>query len=268
MKHQSSLCLIILLLSIAIFSSCSKDDSDNYNASDKSYKGKLHKIITYVAGDSAFCEFKYDVNGRITDILQKFSDDDFMQTLSMVRNLKGQVITCFDREDKRYSETYAYTIGSDGKYVSAQITISDFGNNYQEIDNYTYSGNQITKIERYKNNKLILETTLKYDNRGNIIERKVYGTDGMSYISVDGKEEFKYDTRINPIGSLDFPYFFYFLFAFSPNNILSEKGMDSDGSFIYDQFSFEYSYDKSGKPVSAVYTSGSDYSLNFQYVYY
>ena len=71
MKNKLLTYLIYLTISILTFTACVKDDQEDFNPSDNSYKGKLHKIITYVAGDSTFYEFIYDANGKVTNIFAK-----------------------------------------------------------------------------------------------------------------------------------------------------------------------------------------------------
>jgi hypothetical protein len=246
MKNHSSLYSILLLLSIPVFFSCSKDESDNFDLETGSFKGKLQKIILTNTKDSIFMEFKYDSYGRISNYFVRGTESDDFQSWGFSRNSSGQVTMMTYNED-HYSDLTKYEISADGKYISA--TESDGSK-----DIYTYTGNRITKIAHFYKNAAIYTSILKWDSRGNLVSKEVIHPDAKY------KWEGTYDNKKNPVESLEFPVFE----NWNTNNILTN--IDEELSATYN-----YTYDKSGRPATAsvmsIYSDGDSYSYYLIYVY-
>lgn len=246
MKKLHSSSLALLFLSICIFSSCSKDESDNFDPDTGSFKGKLQKIIMTNTKDSAFIEFKYDSNGRISNYFIRDNESDYVQAWGFSRNSSGQVTIMTYNED-HYSDLTKYEIGADGKYISA---IESDGSK----DVYTYTGNRITKIEHFYKNEASSTSILKWDSRGNLVLREKTSSYGKY------KWEATYDNKKNPVESIEFPVSDYW----NTNNILTDK--DEELAVTYN-----YTYDKSGRPATAsvisIYSEGDSYSYYLIYIY-
>jgi len=264
MKNNPSTHFMLLITSIIIISSCSKDEPDNFNTSDNSYKDKLHKIITYVAGDSAFYEFKYDINGKITNIFAKSEDDDYLTSFAFSRNTSGHLIGCIHKETEKVIHNIVYNVDQAGKFISSQQTSSVSGKIVKASEKFTYTGDQLTKIEyTSEDQSQVFFINLKYDGKGNLI--KVEDSRGRT-------QEATFDNKTNPVELLNLPYFMMnidVLTSVNPNNIITKKYVSNSSNYSQ---SFSYSYNKSGKPASGTIilqrSNGTGDSYNLKYVYY
>ena len=293
MKNHSSLYSILLLLSIPVFFSCSKDESDNFDPETGSFKGRVQKvIITWITEpETEEFEFKYDEKGYVTEILHSVLDNGFQPSETFSRNADGK-ITVYDKKSyyylngtifKNYNEYYDYTIGTDGKYVSANLTIKSGSTTTKWTEVFKYTGNRITQIITDRNpdkySAYHEETnSYKYDNKGNVTRIETVHADG--YGEYTGTVENTYDNKTFPIVSLNAPFslgtaswednIYSRLLYYSTNNLQTAKYTMDDG--IYAE-SRKYSYDKSGRPTEVeIYLNDSEgnsgHFLSVEYVYF
>lgn len=256
--------LLFISTIVGLFWSCSKDESTNPN--NDSLSGKLHKMVMFNASNTDTIEFKYDDNGKVINMFIGWPNTE-CGLLSIVRNSSGQITSFNYQELASHGTVFHYTIGTDGKYKSAQITVNDLGNITEKSEVYTYTGNHISQTDFYKNNVYTSKILFTYDNQGNIIKREYYNTTGHKY----SKKEFTYDNKVNPIESLDVPFFLSDMYdpSTSTNNLLTIQINDEYNTSTE---SYTYSYNNSRKPITAdysyQYSSGTSGSSSIKYIYY
>jgi len=284
---------IVLFMIFGLTYSCSKDDSEKFDPETGSFEDKLHKIlITRISDTEAYeYEYKYDEKGNVTAILHPVLDNGFQPSETFTRNSEGKIIV-YDMKSyyylngtnfKNYNEYYEYTIGSDGKYVSSNLTIKSGSTTTKWIEVFKYTGNRITQIVNDPNPDKYSayhdETnSFKYDNKGNVTRIETVHADG--YGEYPGTVENTYDNKTFPIVSLNAPFslgtaswednIYSRLLYYSTNNLQTAKYTMDDG--IYTE-SRKYSYDKSGRPTEVeIYLSDSEgnsgHFLSVEYVYF
>jgi len=293
MKKNILLKLLSILLIVVWFSSCSKDESENFDPETGSYKGRVQKVIItrITESETDEYEFKYDEKGYVTEILHPVLENGFQPSETFSRNSEGKIIV-YDMKSyyylnetsfRNYNEYYDYTIGSDGKYVSANLTIKSGSTTTKWIEVFKYTGNRITQIITDRNpdkySAYHEETnSYKYDNKGNVTRIETVHADG--YGEYPGTVENTFDNKTFPIVSLNAPFslgtaswednMYGKLLYNSLNNLQTAKYTMDDG--IYTE-SRKYTYDKSGKPTEVeIYLSDSEgnsaHFLSVEYVYF
>jgi hypothetical protein len=293
MKIKIKIKMLSILVVIACFSSCSKDESENFDPETGSFKGRVQKVVitSITESETAEYEFTYDEKGFVTEILHPVLDNGFQPSETFTRNSDGRIVV-YDMKSyyylngtsfKNYNEYYDYTIGSDGKYVSANVTIKSGSNITKLMEVYKYSGNRITQIVSDRNpdkNSTYHDKTnsYKYDNKGNVTRiETVYADNDGEYPEI---VENTYDNKTFPITSINAPFslgtaswednIYSKLLYNSTNNLLSAKYTMDDG--IYTE-SRKYSYDKSSKPINVdIYLGDSKgnsaHFLSVEYIYF
>lgn len=250
----------LLFLSIICFLwSCSKKESNSSVPNvNPSAKGKLHYMIF---SNNTNMEFLYDNSGRLITLNWNYLPNT-RAVYSFIRNSAGQITRhIYEEPSYQHKETYDYSINNAGQYISAIITEVDNGNTKNSSEAYTYPGNHLTRIDRTKNGVLENTEVQTYDTYGNLSKCERYYASG----SLE-KYERTFDDKINPAGSLGAPTTLSNGFIFSVNNLLSEN-QTSNGSVKTTTAS--YSYDNSGKPISAIFTGYVEGgTVNIQYKYY
>lgn len=240
--------------------SCSKKDS-NEPSNTPSTNGKLQYMILKSSNYTDTMEYLYDYSGRVITLYWRYGGLNTKGVFSFTRNSTGQ-ITRYIYEEPSYDvkRTYDYSINSAGKYISATINEVDAGYTSNSSEVYIYTGNQLTKIDQSQSGHLVSSTQFTYDSRGNVSKQERYNGSG----SLDSKTESTFDTKTHPAGSLGAPIpLSYFLFG--TNNILSLKETSQNS---VETTTASYSYDNSGKPISAIYTGGVEGAVFIQYKYY
>ena len=238
--------------------SCSKKDS-NEPSNNPSGNGKLHYMIL---SNNSTMEFLYDYSGRLITLNWIYSGTNTKGVYSFIRNSAGQ-ITRYSYQEPSYDfkQTYDYSINNGGKYISAIISEVNGGNTSNSSEAYTYTGNQL-KIDQSQSGHLVSTTVVTYDSRGNVSKKEQYDASG----SLDSKTESTFDTTANPAGSLGAPIPISYGNIFATNNFLSSKTTNQSS---IETITASYSYDNSGKPISAIFTGYVDGGTMFiQYKYY
>jgi len=251
MKTRCPIFFLSFIFIILIWS-CSKEDSDTFDPDTGSSKVKLQKIVFTNTKDSAFYEFKYDNNGRISNMFITNTETREVQSWGFSRNSAGQITLMTYNEDE-HGHFEKYDIGNDGKYISS---VDSDGSKKK----YIYTGDRVTRIEHPGSQS---SHNLTWDSRGNLV--KFENSDTQSPY----KWEATYDNKINPVESLDFPGAIEeFPRLGWHNNVLTHKDVEgySKGSST-----FSYTYNNSGKPITGsvnwVDSDGDAGSLYIIYVY-
>lgn len=256
MKH-----IILFALFVGVIWACSKEGEND--PSDKVDGKKIEQIVMRHPSDSVKFEFNYDGNGRIITIYMRSSNSSFVPTFSMTRDQSGKVISLIHMEAPRVTTSFEYSLGSDGKYLSANIIQNDQGRTSSVKETYTYTGNNLTRIDRVGTNSASSPVKFTYDNNGNIIKVES-GSSGTTIINA------KYDKKVNPLGSLDFPAFMLpeVISGTNRNNILTKETNNSTGKINQTN---TYTYDEGGLPLSAnvLIVNINGYAVNYEmeYVY-
>lgn len=252
-----------LLGSIAffLFWSCSKNDS-NEPSNNPSVNGKLHYMIARNNSSTDTIEFLYDYSGRVITLYWKYLPNT-KAVYSFIRNSAGQITRySYQEPSYDYKQTYDYSINNAGKYISAIITEVYAGNTSNSSEAYTYTGNQVTKIDQSQSGHKVLTTFLTYDGRGNVSKQEQYDASG----SLSSKTESTFDSNPHPVGSIGAPIPITDFLIFGTNNCLSIKTTNQSS---IETITASYSYDNSGKPISAIFTGYVEGGTMFiQYKYY
>ncbi len=252
---------LLFFLFICLIWSCSKKDSNEPTSNNPSVNGKLHYMILRNSNSTDTMEYLYDYSGRLITLYWKYLPNT-KAVYSFMRSSTGQ-ITRYSYQEPSYDfkETYDYSINNEGKYITANITKVELGNTSNSSEAYTYTGNQLTKINQSQSGHLVLTTEFTYDSRGNVSKRERHYEFGSLEIT-----ESTYDNNANPAGSLGAPTPISDGFIFGTNNFLSIKTTDQSS---IETLTASYSYDNSGKPISAIYTGAVEGGTTFiQYKYY
>lgn len=251
----------ILLGSVLLFLiwSCSKKDS-NEPSDNPSVTGKLQYMIL---GSNDTMEFLYDYSGRLVTFYWRYGGTNTKGVFSFIWNSTGQITRyIYEEPSYHFKETYDYSINNEGKYISASISKVDAGNTSNSSEAYTYTGNQLTKIDQSQSGHLVWTTLLTYDTRGNVSKKEQYNSSGL----LVSKMESTYDNNANPAGSLGAPTPLGDGFIFGTNNFLSIKTTNQSS---IETLTASYSYDNSGKPISAIFSGAIEGGQMFiQYKYY
>lgn len=259
-KHMKNLFLYLIIAGLLY--SCSKDESDLFDPYTGAYYGKLHKIVTSNPADtdSSYIEFKYDINGWVTN-LNIINEGNF-RTFTFSRNSVGQITSCIDQETKDVIHNISFNIDEDNKYISSHTTSNEFGKIQKSSVKYTYSENRVSRVDIISEDNQSSFISLKYDSKGNLI--KIEDSRGRI-------QEGTYDKKSNPVESLDIPVFINIdiLCGSNHNNILTKKYESDIGSYIQN---YSYSYNKFDKPASAnmiiQYKNGTGFTYSLSYIYY
>ena len=253
--------LFFFLFMIGFFWSCSKEESGN------SLRGKIYMKIQNPGRPSAdTTEFEYDENGRIKAVSRQFHVFNETQTLTFTRNSSGQTTSLNDRSNASYYTNVLvnYSIGTDGKYISALITLMHGSSSSQRNDIFTYTGNRITQIDRQSYDHH-WKSNYFYDERGNVIKiTKSDATDSLL------QAEFTYNNILNPVESIVDPYSIEDISLSSYNNPSAAKYYEAEGP-VY--ILHTYTFNEQGKPLTDI-TSLSYDSINSydwrttQFIYY
>ena len=191
--------LILFILTVFLFSSCSKNEMDNnfviddYRVQDVLYaKGsKLKQVSNKYGGEIWYLqsEYEYDNLGRISKISHPMYDNGKIVGVidyeDYVYNTKNQLeeIKCYN--NNLYAgfvilRTYKYSYDSDGNKIKEVISQTD-------STLYYYDNNRLQREEKYMDgyfgsepwrSELITYIEYEYDNQGNLVKETIYsGTD-------------------------------------------------------------------------------------------
>jgi len=215
-------------------------------------------------------EFVYDNAKRITTMYLKSSNTNTMAIYTYTRNSSGQVTSYkYQEPSYNYEELYNYSINNDGKFTSAQITIIDGSNTYNDSETFTYTGEFITSIEYHQDREpyyLPQKSVFTFDNVGNVTMEKDY-----TYLQSDtlvNNIESAYDNKINPVISLGSPYSIPGGVFYGKNNVTSITTTSINYS---DVDTFIYTYNSSDEPITANETdvnNGSTSNYTIKYIYF
>ncbi len=258
--------LWIFLFIAGLFWSCSKEESGI------SLSGKIFRIVHNPGSVNAdTIKFEYDGSGRVKTITRQLSVFNTIQTLTFERNSSGQITSVNERLPAAYySNTLVnYSLGPDGKYISAHITLSHGSNpaQYEDVD-YVYTGNRITQVNYHRAVDLNWRTNYSYDEYKNVTRIAKYDT---SDSLLERYEYTTFDNKSTPVESVDDPYSIEATYLSGYNNPLTETDYVIIEGPIY--LSHAYTYNDSGKPTTKI-TSMSYDSINYsqehrtQYIYY
>jgi hypothetical protein len=249
----------LFLSLICIIWSCSKKDS-NETKTNPSVNGKLQYMIL---SSNDTMEFLYDNSGRLITFYWRYGGTNTKGVYSYIRNSVGQ-ITRYIYEEPSYDfkQTYDYSINSAGKYISTIVTKVDAGNTSNSSEAYTYTGNQITKIDQSQSGHLVQTNVLTYDSRGNVSKQEKYNGSGV----LESKTESTFDNNAHPVGMPGAPIPMTIFFIFGINNCLSTKTTNQNS---VETITASYSFDNSGKPISAIFSGGVEGgTMLIKYKYY
>lgn len=252
---------IFIFLNVAwVLISCSKVESKDNNILTE----KLSNIVIENASVHDTITYLYDENSRIALIFLAWPDT-VSNYYFFSRNASGQITSFTFKPADSSGYRVIYSIGKDGKYISAQTTI--YGGQVIANEKYVYVGDRLTQIDCYRNDIYTEKKVFTFDNKGNIIKREYYYYTGGF---LDKTEEMTYDNKEHPIDILDAPFALSNSFYFSSiNNVLTQKTTDKYGSTMG---AYTYSYDVKGKPLSANFnyqsSSGTDEESRIKYIYF
>lgn len=248
--------LFVLLAISGLYMACSKDNDENILV------GKIHYIVQKAGTTVAdTLEFEYDKNCRIISI--NYTGGVFgNQSTIYTRNSSGQIIsqTFLAPSSNNLKSEINYTIGEDGKYISAQVNSRRGNIYYKSSQFYSYTGNNITQID-FQDSVTHCKTIYSYDTNGNIIEIADYDESD----TLVGITTLTYDNKLNPVEWINDPGSLESTLTSSYNNQLSIIYADKKWGEGY-QIEHDYTYDSSGKPVTDIVTLV--YSLQSQTVHF
>lgn len=256
--------VFLFLLITGLLLSCSKEEQGT------SLSGKIYRIVKNPGStNSDTTEFVYDENGRIKSYVRQIKVFKTSQTIIFERNSSGQITSLTELLPSYYYSkiTVVYTFDSNNKYKSAQLTLIHNGNSSQQNDEYIYTGNRITQIDRYQSSSLIAKTKLSYDGSGNVNKISKYNVLDSLILQYD----YTYDNKRSSVESIDDPYSLEDVYFSSNNNVLGEKFLDVEYPPVYLWHS--YTYNSQAKPLTNIIFSSYDsttidQSITYNYIYH
>lgn len=121
---------------------------------------------------------------------QKLKWDTLVHQQSIIENGIVKSMITFEGRDTTNINLYTYVKGSKEAYDSTKTYIFLGGEKVlQEINKYFYKNDRVERVEFIKNGEVIISKFFRgYDENGNLIYRKIYYDDFLTYESL-----FKYD---------------------------------------------------------------------------
>jgi hypothetical protein len=251
---------------ICVVFSCGKKSSNvpvNNSSINPAAIGKLHYLILdNISSSFDTIEFLYDNSGQVSSFYWRYGETNTKAVYSLTRNSSGQITKySYQEPSYNYKQTYDYTINNLGKFTSANITITNGNHTTTAAEAYTYSGKQLT-IEKSQSGNITSTIVVTFDSKGNCIKKEQYNSSG----SLDSKTELTFATTENPSGLPGAPSPLSYALTFTPSNFLTSTTTSTSG---IETITASYSYDNTGKPISAIYTGAVEGGTkHIQYKYY
>ena len=256
----------LYIFSILFLLSCQKESgfSDNNGSGGASGTGLLSKLVSKSGSDSSVLVFGYNsskklinlnitlVSGGTTATVQERAErngqgiiqklilkSDFYQqagfdsVVTVLRYNSGRYtskVTSFDLSVVIIKDSVALSYDGSGKVVSERAFVDDGSNAYEEYRKveYTYNGNNISTLKTYS-----------FDS----------GT--SSYTLEEAYTYDQYDDKASPLYFGVEAFIFDSPFFISANNIL-KSSLTAGGTT--ENYTITYTYNSSGKPLTAVST--------------
>ena len=244
MKYFSFFLFLFLLVS------CKKEEFI-YNYPELN---KLLVSVTRSGAQTEFrTEFKYDSLHRLIEV-KNISPESQPSIESYAYDEENRII---EKRNRNYLTTYIYN--ADGQLAEQYIHYksSDGVYEWNEKTAFVYRDGKIYRGNIYSSDgEMLRYITYKYDSRGNTLEKKehVAGSDSdFGFIEI----EFKYDTKVNPLGDSGLNMLNGYTFAKEAdikqiNNPVYSSYMNMISSSLPPKFEISYEYDSDGLPVKAV----------------
>ena len=240
--------LILLLISGLFFTSCKKDKDKVDNPSNQT-----KKLIKLEEDASNYFTFEYNADGTLK--MMKTVDDAGGTAESTV------VSYSYDPQKKISESTIDGAVTLKYLYSGNKIDKVEFySENIKALYyEFQYSGTQLTKILRYTNmgedeDDFVLsgKSECAYFANGNFKEVKDFNSLANNTFELTFSREYAdYDSKINPFKPLSEANFGLIPNFASPNNLLKEKLLKSDGT-VESESVYTYTYGAAGYPLTGV----------------
>lgn len=240
-----------------VFTSCSKDDNPAEEQSTSTGPLLTKTIDTLEDGSILTTNYTYNGNKLISIVNSDGESETFLY------NLNGQLSSSTVEElgSGNNLETINVTFNYDSQ---SRITSVSHSNGILLEYVHNLDGSITEKNYGVVNGVTTLSTEYKctFDNSGNLTSQVGTGiSTGNSFVN-------QYDTKNGVFKSQNFSKELYFsYFGFDYINNLTSSIYNNDPSSQYNSYTYVYTYNADGYPVTSVETNGAGEEISTQYFY-
>jgi hypothetical protein len=253
--------VLLLIASILVLSSCSKDDFQN------SFETPSRLLVSIRENGQLVTQFRYDNLNRLIQADRYLSDDQGIKSQYFEYDSENRLVKLSNGD---YTEMYEYN--GNGSLVKMNLHFKSEIDSYEwdQITTFQYSRGRISKGIIFSREDLETGSIYyKYDSRGNTTERTEYSGSSKKSLIIS-QFKYTYDEMINPDLTSVSPFR-----AISYPDII--QGNNPVYSYYYSAFmssmppeyEFTYDYDDTGLPIKGIredlYRQG--YQTIFEYEY-
>src|SRR5688572_10700386 len=243
---MKKLCMMAMVMSTLVFSSCRKDKGSDFDNGSGGSTKLLKKVTETSNGTTTVYNLNFDSNKRLIFL----GSADNLETTNFTYDGAGNIIKVEVKEHNYYS-TYIYTYNNGIPVTGTLRTIMKTAGEPDDVmeDNiltYTVVNNQVTKIHQQMNlPDVALNVNLTYHSSGNLAKAEITGDEVYSVNYIYGTKKTAFPAMSKFVLDLDF------LIAFAAKNELITTIMDFPGTQFDQTVTNQYTYDANGYPLTS-----------------
>lgn len=256
----------LLMLGVVAFSSCEKQENDTIQP-------ELEQgVISHIMADSAEVTSYNFAGKQLSQVNHYDVETGNLESFEKYeRDAKGRVLksSTYAGSGKTLLSEQGFTYNTNGQLTKSSMAYYS-GSKLEYTAYATYEYNTDNKLEKKSifegkdgegEGKLKSYTRFEVLPNGNYIQEKQYVIDDKSEAKLFSTTTNSYDSSVNPFHTLAEPGA-----ASSPNNLVASSTVVHNSKKTY-KYSYTYTYDERGYPLTQTVVSPNGKSETFKYLY-